>query len=96
MLQTTDIGLIRGVDIRNAVNNWLATATELSQYNQQAESRSTKALLASGRHSVIQQSRINGLDSLDQEIDLVALRNDGELMAIVSALKATQSVQRDS
>ena len=94
MLQTTDIGLIRDVDIRNAVNNWLATATELSQYNRQAESLSTRALLASGRHSVIQQLRFNGLESLDPEIDLVALRNDDELMAIVSALKATQSVQR--
>jgi hypothetical protein len=94
MLRTTDIRMIRDSRVRDSLNEWLSTATELSQYNQQAESLSSKALLATARHRVIRQFHMNGIESLDAKIDFVALRGDAELMANVSAMKATQRVIR--
>ena len=78
----------------NAFSNWLNLATNLSQYNQQAESLAESTILALGRHQVIQKNYKNGIESLDPEVDLIDLRNDDELMAIVTAMRQTQGIQR--
>ncbi len=64
----------------------------MSTVNRRAESLSESASVAMGRHSVIQQFLINGIESLEPNVDLLALRNDNELMAVVSSKKAAQDI----
>jgi len=94
MMQTAKLDLIRNSQVRESINSWLNTASELSSVNRRAESLSESASVAMGRHSVIQQFLINGIESLEPKVDLLALRNDNELMAIVSSKRAAQGILR--
>jgi hypothetical protein len=94
MLQTVEIGMIRDSEVRAVLNRWVNIATEISQFNHQSEYLAQAAMLTLGRHLVVRQYRINGLGSLAPKVDVLALRNDEELMAIVSAMKSTQDIQR--
>ena len=92
MMQTAEVDLIRNSQVRERINSWLNVATELSTVNRRAESLSESASVVMGRYSVIQQFLINGIESLEPKVDLLVLRNDNELMAVVASKKAAQDI----
>ncbi len=94
VLNTAQAGLIREPSVRAALNQWLAVATELDQYNQQAERIGEAGSMALGRHDVFRRLWLAGIDELAPTVDLNPIRNDAEVMAIAASRAQRRYIQR--
>ena len=91
---TAQLGLIRDPQVRLALNQWLALATQLEGWNQRTTALGEAGLAQLGRHDVFRDFWINGSDGLPQNVDMNAVRRDDEVMSVAGALARTRRVWR--
>ena len=94
VLTTAQLSLIQDDGVRAALNQWLAIANNLGDWNQRLTGLAEGGLVALGHHEVFRDAWLNGVQALPPAVDLKAVRDDDEVMALAAAVVRSRGIQR--
>ena len=94
VLTTAQLSLIQDDGVRAALNQWLAIANNLGDWNQRLTGLAEGGMVAIGHHEVFRDVWVNGVQALPPTVDLKAVRDDDEVMALAAAVVRSRGIQR--